>query len=105
MTATKQSARATYEEAVSFLTDAVNALDQAHSLLKDLDLHQYISTKLWGRHASLLDAVAVVDKLLYDAQNVVCEECGKPMAESEDCLSGHCPELERPMSVAFGEVD
>lgn len=104
MTATK-SAVATYKEAVSFLIDAVNALDQAHALLRDIDLHQYISTKSWGRHVNLLDAVAIADKLLYDAQHVTCEECGKPMAESEDCLSGRCPELERPMSVKFGEVD
>lgn len=92
MTATK-SAVATYNEAVSQLIDAVNALDQAHALLKDIDLHQYISTKTWGRHVSLLDAVAIADKLLYDLQNVTCEYCGKPMAESEDCLSDHCPEI------------
>jgi hypothetical protein len=87
------SALTTYKEAISQLIDAVNALDQAHASLKDIDLHNYISTKSWGRHMSLLDAVAIADKLLFDAQNATCPDCGKPLAESEDCLSGCCPEL------------
>lgn len=95
MNATKQSAVATYKEAVSFLTDAVNALDQAHALLKDMDLHNSIAGKLWGRHVNLAEAVKIADDLLRDLQEVKCDECDKPMAESEDCLSGHCPSLER----------
>jgi hypothetical protein len=88
-----QSALTTYKEAVSELINAVNALDQAHSMLNDIGWDQYISTQTWGRHVSLLDAVAMTDKLLFDAQNATCPECAKPLAESEDCLSGCCPDL------------
>jgi hypothetical protein len=88
-----QSAITTYKEAVSELINAVNALDQAHSMLKDIGWDNYISTKTWGRHVSLLDAVAMTDKLLFDAQNATCPECAKPLAESEDCLSSCCPDL------------
>lgn len=88
-----QSAVKTYEEAVSQLIDAVNALDQAHSMLKDIDLHTYISTQHWGRHFNIADAVNIADGLLRDLQNVVCPDCGKPMAEAEECLAGACPEI------------
>ena len=87
------SAVAKYNEALSQLIDAVNALDQAHAMLKDIDLHNYISTKTWGRHVSMLDAVAIADKLLFDLQNATCPDCGKPFAENEECLSGVCPEI------------
>lgn len=87
------SAITTYREAVSQLIDAVNALDQAHALLKDIDLHNYVMTRVWGRPMNLSDAVNIADGLLRDAQNLTCPDCGKPMTESEDCLSGHCPEI------------
>ena len=89
----KPTAIETYNQAVSQLIDAVNALDQAQDLLKSIDLHNYISTKTWGRHVNLLDAVAMADKLLFDLQNATCPDCGKPFAENEDCLSGICPEI------------
>ena len=80
----------TYKEALSELVTAVNALDQAHSMLKDIDLHNCISTKCWGRWVSLKEAVDIADGLLREAQKLTCEECGKPMAENEDCLEGNC---------------
>jgi hypothetical protein len=88
-----QSAITTYKEAVSELINAVNALDQAHSMLKDIGWDNYISTKTWGRHVCIDEAVEIADGLLRDLQNIVCPECGKLMAESEDCLSGCCPDL------------
>ena len=87
------SAITTYKEAVSELINAVNALDQAHAMLKDIGWDKYISTQTWGRHVSLLDAVAMTDKLLFDAQNATCPDCARPLAASEDCLSGCCPDL------------
>ena len=93
MTAMTNSAVKTYAEAMSELVTAVNALDQAHALLKDIGWDNYISTKIHGRHVNLLDAVALADKLLYDMQNSTCPECQLPLAESEDCLSGCCPSL------------
>lgn len=90
---TKQPAIATYREAVSEIQNAVNALDQAHAMLKDIDLHNYIATKVWGRFANIQDAVNLADGLLRDLQNATCPDCGKPMAEAEDCLLGHCPNL------------
>jgi hypothetical protein len=92
---TKQSAVEIRAEAELELQKAVNALDMAHALLKDIDWHKYVSTKSWGRHISLEDAVEIADGLLRDIQNIECPECGKPMGESEDCLSGHCPEVNR----------
>jgi hypothetical protein len=87
------SALTTYKEAISELINAVNALDQAHSLLRDIDLHHYIDTAYGARRHNVHDAVNIADELLRQLQNVECPECGNPMAESEDCLSGCCPEL------------
>lgn len=92
---TVKNAIQTYKDAMSELTDAVNALDQAHSALKDLDLHRYISAKLWGRYVDIEDVVNIADALLGDLQRVICPDCNQPMAESEDCLSGQCPEVNR----------
>jgi hypothetical protein len=93
VTATKKApAIETYREAVSQLTDAVNALDQAHSMLRDMDLHNSITAKLWGRYVSLGEAVNLADNLLRDAQNITCDNCGKPMAEINECLEGTCQE-------------
>jgi hypothetical protein len=90
VTATKQSAIETYREAVSQLIDAVNALDQAHAMLRDIDLHNCIATKTWGRWVSLCDAVNIADGLLRAAQNITCDDCGKPCAEINECLEGTC---------------
>jgi hypothetical protein len=84
----------TYKEAVSYLIDAVNALDQAHSVLKDNNLHDCVAVKLHGRWVNIGEAVEVTDGLLRDLQNVRCPDCDQPMAESEDCLTGNCPSLE-----------
>jgi hypothetical protein len=88
------SAIETYKQAVSYLIDAVNALDQAHSVLKDHNLHECIAVKFRGRHLSIGEAVEIADGLLRDLQNVRCPDCDQPMAESEDCLTGCCPSLE-----------
>jgi hypothetical protein len=95
--AIKTPALEIYKEAVDEMTNAVNALDQALSMLRDIDLDNYISTKIWGRYVSLRDAVDIANRLLSDLQNVKCMDCGKPMAASEECLSGNCPSLETPM--------
>ena len=97
MPQTKQSAAATYKEAMSELMDAVNALDQAHGMLKEIGWDRYISTKVSGmayRHVTLLDAVAIADKLLYDMQHTTCPDCGRPLDGNDDCLSGDCPEVQ-----------
>lgn len=83
----------TYNEAISELITAVNALDQAHSMLKDIDLHDYIDSGYSYRRLNVKDAVNIADGLLRALQDVRCPDCDTPMAESEDCLSGCCPEL------------
>ena len=72
-TALKRGATA-YKEAESFLIDAVNALDQAHALLKDIGLDRSVLTLFQGRHVTVLEAVAIADKLLYELQHTPCAE-------------------------------
>jgi hypothetical protein len=91
--ASKSSAIETYREALSELQNAVNALDMAHALLRDLGWHNYVETGYGPRRQTLQSMVYDADGLLRDAQNIICPECAKPMAESEDCLSGCCPDL------------
>jgi hypothetical protein len=86
-------ATTTYNEAISELITAVNALDQAHSMLKDLDLHNYVTSGYSYRHLNVKDAVNIADNLLRALQNVKCPDCDKPMGESEACLSCCCPEV------------
>lgn len=83
----------TYNEAISELINAVNALDQAHSMLKDIDLHHYVTTGYTYHRLNVKDAVNIADNLLRALQDVRCPDCDKPMAESEDCLGGCCPEV------------
>jgi hypothetical protein len=82
-----------YKEAVSYLIDAVNALDQAHSVLKDHNLHECIAVRRGGRWLTVGETVEIADGLLRDLQNVRCPDCDQPMAGAEDCLAGACPSL------------
>src|SRR4030095_2462725 len=93
--ATKQPAVEIRAEAELELQKAVNALDMAHALMKDIGLEKYISMKVWNRYVDLGDAVKIADGLLKDIQDIQCPDCSKPMAESEDCLSGCCPEVSK----------
>jgi|KBSMisStandDraft_5_1062788.scaffolds.fasta_scaffold2781228_2 hypothetical protein len=81
---------ATYNQAIRFLEEAVEALDQAHACLKDVGMDQVISTKTWGRYVSLLNAVALTDKLLDDARSARCEDCGMLLAGNARCLQQTC---------------
>lgn len=92
----------TYNEAVAFLRAAVDNLDQAHAALKDINLDQYVSTRVHGHYASLLDAVAMADKLLEDVLAARCEECGRLLRDNELCLSEQCHVVPAHDDLRFG---
>jgi hypothetical protein len=83
---------ATYNQAIRFLEEACEAIDQAHACLKDVDMDQTIYTRTWGRFVSVLDAVRMVDKLLEDARGARCDDCGQLLAGNARCLRGNCLE-------------
>ncbi len=81
---------ATYNQAIRFLEEAVEALDQAHACLKDVAMETAIQTTTWGRHVSLLSAVAMTEKLLDEARSARCDDCGMLLAGNAPCLKGNC---------------
>jgi cellobiose-specific phosphotransferase system component IIA len=87
MTITQMSALSTFREALLELENAADALDQAHSSLKQLGLHKYRKGS-YGRSIELLSDDAF--ELLKYLRQVECEECGKAMGENENCLNGSC---------------
>ena len=82
-----------YADALTFLERAVDSLDQAHALLREVGMQHAIATRLWGRHASILDAVAMADTLLEDARNARCEYCCNLLVGNDACLRNECPSL------------
>jgi len=85
-----------HAEALEQLRIAEEALDQAHSMLKDLNLENYIQSgpRMRSGQMTVADAHGVVANLMADLASVECPECGQDMSKNEACLSGHCPSLE-----------
>jgi hypothetical protein len=86
---------ALYAEALAELRKAEEALDQAHSMLKDLNLDCYIEAGLRGHKLTVANVHALVDALETDLEHVQCPECGNDMSANVACLSGHCPSLDK----------
>jgi hypothetical protein len=82
-----------YNEAIGQLQAAADAIDQAHAMLRDLKLHNYIETGRGPYRQTLNSAYGIVSGLLEDLQNVTCPDCGKPMAADSDCMANRCPEV------------
>jgi phage FluMu protein Com len=89
------SAITTYREAIEQLKIAEEALDQAHAMLRDLNLHNYIDTGRGPYRQTVSSAFDIVNGLLKDLQKARCIECDKPLAENEVCLESKCAEVER----------
>jgi hypothetical protein len=90
MNALKTPAAVTYREALQQLRAAEEAIDQAHAMLRDLNLHDWIETGRGPYRQTLNSAYGIVHGLCEDLQNVLCPECGQPMAERTDCLEQRC---------------
>lgn len=69
-----------HAEAITFLAQAVDALDQAHSYFKDATSENALND---GR-VSIRLATTELDTLLKYAKESICEDCDKPIAEC-DC--------------------
>ena len=88
------SAITTYREAVEQLEIAAAAIDQAHSMLKDLKLDTYITAGYGPRRQTIRSLYFDAESLLEDLKNAACPECGLPLAENLDCLEDRCPAVE-----------
>lgn len=89
---TKVSAIVIYNEALGQLQIAADALDQARSMLKDIGL-QHIGSRSGPYRLTVSQLADRAEEAFRSLQNEECEECGKPVAENEDCLEGRCPEI------------
>jgi hypothetical protein len=87
------SAITTYREAVEQLQLAANAIDQAHAMLKDLELDNYIDTGHGMYRQTVKSAHRIVDGLLEDLKQAGCPDCGKRLADNIDCLENRCPDV------------
>ena len=97
---TKINAVTTYREAIEQLQIAEEAIDQAHAMLLDLKLNNWIEAGC-GRYRQTLgryrqtpgSAYDIVHGLLEDLKNAACPECGEPLADNIACLEQRCPSL------------
>jgi cellobiose-specific phosphotransferase system component IIA len=87
MTVKQMSALSTFREALLEIENAADALDQAHSSLKQLGLHRY-RKGAYGESIESLSEHAF--ELLKYLRQVKCEECDKALGENEACLNGTC---------------
>ena len=85
----------TWNEAAEQLQIAADAIDQAHAMLRDLKLHNYIETGRGPYRQTLNSAYGIVNGLLCDLKNSACPDCGAPLAENVACLENRCPEVTR----------
>ena len=90
---TKVNSLNTYREAVQQLQTAVDAIDQAHAMLKDLKLDTYITAGYGPRRQTVRSLYFDAEGLLEDLKNAACPDCGRPMAENLDCLEDRCPDV------------
>lgn len=91
----------TLREAVEQLEIAEVAIDQAHAMLKDLKLHDYIQS---GMKRTIKTVSLDVSGLLEDLKNVRCPDCNEPMADNLACLEDRCPTLAESME-ALAEME
>ena len=83
------SAITTYNDALQFLRDAADALDQARAALKDIGL-QHLGTGSGPSFVTVSQMADRAEKLVANLQNEECEMCGAPLAGNEVCLEGGC---------------
>jgi hypothetical protein len=83
----------TYREALGQLRIAADALDQAHSMLRDINLH-HLGTGSGVYFVSIANMANRADKLITNLMEETCEECGKAFSLSPDCLEGPCRQTE-----------
>ena len=79
----------TYNEALEQLRIAAEALDQARAMLRDIGL-QHIGSGSGPYRLTVNQLADRAEAAYRSLQNEECEECGKPVAENEDCLEGRC---------------
>ena len=73
-----------YQAALAQLSNALDELDQAHSLLKEIGCHQLRGrTRHRDISQALLDLAAVEDAM----DTLCCDSCGKPVSKHEE---GEC---------------
>jgi hypothetical protein len=87
MTTQQTSALKVYREALLELENAADALDQAHSLFKQVGLHK-ARKSAYRKPVESLSEYAF--ELLKYLREIECEECGKPLGENEACMQGRC---------------
>jgi hypothetical protein len=80
-----------YNDAVKELRTAADALDQAHAMLRDLGLQNWIETGKAQYRQTVGSASKIAMGLYEDLKNLKCPECDKPMTEA--CLDNRCPVL------------
>lgn len=83
-----------YREALEQLRIAADALDQAHSMLRDINMH-HIGTGSGPYRLSLGQIGARAFGLVTALENDECDECGRKVSENADCLAGWCAEPAR----------
>jgi|SRR5579872_1203805 len=94
-----------YQQAIEQLTEAVDALDQAHASMKDAgiqDIDSGFSPIFRG-----LDIRAVVhhaQKILDELKTAECDECGHALLKHGDAFTGcdHARDIE-PCGCAWGQ--
>ena len=90
------SAVTTYNEALKQLKIAAEALDQAHSMLRDINLN-HLGTGSGAYFVSIANMAQRAEQLVVNLQEEVCEECGNTLAENVACLEGRCHLVEEPI--------
>lgn len=83
------SAMTTYNDALRFLRDAADALDQARAALKDIGL-QHVGSRSGMYRLTVSQLADRAEEAIRSLENEECEECGTPVAESEACLECRC---------------
>ena len=76
-----------YKEAVEAWRKAVEELDQAHAVLRDIGLHKAVDTA-GGAYRMTPDSVTgLAFSLLEKLENYTCDECGRGIADHDgvDC--------------------
>jgi hypothetical protein len=82
-----------YNAALEQLRIADEAMDQAHAMLKDLGLDDYVETGYGPRRQNARSLSLAVSGLLEDLRDVKCPDCGEPLSGNEACLANRCPSL------------
>ena len=83
------SAITTYNDAMRFLRDAADALDQARAALKDIGL-QHIGSRSGPYRLTVSQLADRAEEAIKSLETEECEECGSRYSESEICLECGC---------------